>query len=235
MLSLFDQLQLPVCCLLDTALYEYGPNIPEAFRRRGDEVIPQGHLNNKRRSFFIGTEERAKVAEITALVGRHEGNPPRGWFSPWIAASDALIAILKERGYEYLLDPLGGDGPVWADGPTGPFLLIPYSQHLDDVAAATFFAAGGIQFADSVMSELEQACARPQERPSVAFITLHPYLSGQPLRLHLLRRVLLRILERKDQIWITRPNEIYSYIRHLESRIERPFSSRATVHERAMI
>jgi allantoinase len=48
LLELFDQLKLPVGVLTNTALYDYCPEVLEAFVARGDEMIGHGHTNSDR-------------------------------------------------------------------------------------------------------------------------------------------------------------------------------------------
>ena len=47
-LELFEALKLPVGALINTALYDYCPEVIEAFVKRGDELIGPGHTNSER-------------------------------------------------------------------------------------------------------------------------------------------------------------------------------------------
>src|SRR5919202_6335950 len=47
-LELFDSLALPVGALINTALYDYCPEVIEAFAKRGDELIGHAHTNSER-------------------------------------------------------------------------------------------------------------------------------------------------------------------------------------------
>src|SRR5213596_1426675 len=47
-LELFDQLKLPAAAIINTALYDYCPELIEACVKRGDELVGHGHTNSER-------------------------------------------------------------------------------------------------------------------------------------------------------------------------------------------
>ena len=49
-LELFDQLKLPAAAIINTALYDYCPEVIEACVKRGDEIVGHGHTNSERQS-----------------------------------------------------------------------------------------------------------------------------------------------------------------------------------------
>ncbi|HYG55293.1 MAG TPA: polysaccharide deacetylase, partial [Burkholderiales bacterium] len=57
-LELFEQLHLPVGVLVNTALYDYCPELVEAFVKRGDELIGHGHTNSERQGEMPEDAER---------------------------------------------------------------------------------------------------------------------------------------------------------------------------------
>src|SRR5436305_15003944 len=48
MLEAFEALNLPVAALVNSALYDYAPELVAAFRRRGDEIVGHGRTNAER-------------------------------------------------------------------------------------------------------------------------------------------------------------------------------------------
>src|SRR5438034_4430664 len=49
-LELFEQLKLPAAAIINTALYDYCPELIEACVKRGDELVGHGHTNSDRQS-----------------------------------------------------------------------------------------------------------------------------------------------------------------------------------------
>ncbi len=58
----------------------------DVFRARGDEVVGHGRTNAERQGTLPEDEERALIAEATAILTREEGRAPAGWLGPWILA-----------------------------------------------------------------------------------------------------------------------------------------------------
>jgi allantoinase len=56
--ELFDSLKLPVGALINTALYDYCPEVVEAHVKRGDELIGHGHTNSERQADLSEEKER---------------------------------------------------------------------------------------------------------------------------------------------------------------------------------
>ena len=57
-LELFEALKLPAGVLLNTALYDYCPEVIEACVKRGDELIGHGHTNSERQAELSEAEEK---------------------------------------------------------------------------------------------------------------------------------------------------------------------------------
>jgi allantoinase len=216
LLALCDELQLPACGLINSTLYNACPAIPAAFRARGDEIVAHGRSNAERQSVLDETKERVLIEETTMTIARHEGAAPRGWLGPWIAESPATPDLLKEQGYEYLLDWCMDDQPVWLRTRSGPILSIPYPQEINDIPAIAVRRIGATEFADKILDNFAEMYDQATESPLVMGIALHPYIVGQPYRLRALRRALKEIANSREKIWLTRPGAINSYVRQLE-------------------
>src|SRR5512146_1227399 len=96
LLDLLDELQLPATVLLNSAMYDYAPQLVAAHRARGDEMAGHGRTNSERQSILTEHEGQRLIAESTAAIALHEGRPPRGWLSPWIAESRVTPDLLAE-------------------------------------------------------------------------------------------------------------------------------------------
>ncbi|KQO70992.1 MULTISPECIES: polysaccharide deacetylase family protein [unclassified Methylobacterium] len=207
-----DALEMPASVLVNSRLYADCPGLIEAFRARGDEIVGHGRTNAERQGDREEAEERALIAEATAVLTAQEGKPPKGWLGPWISQSHRTPDLLAEAGYSYLLDWCHDDQPTWfstRDG--GRILAVPYPQELNDIPAIVARKETGQQFADALVEAFDEMLEQARTAPLVMGIALHPYIVGQPHRLRPLRRALAHIAARRDEIWLTTAGGIAAF------------------------
>ncbi|MFC7478505.1 polysaccharide deacetylase family protein [Dankookia sp. GCM10030260] len=217
LIELLDRLSLPATVLLNSAMYDHAPQLVAAHRARGDEMAGHGRTNSERQSSLPEAEERRLIAESTAAIARHEGRPPRGWLSPWIAESRATPDLLAAAGYRYTLNWCMDDQPIWMATAAGRLLAIPYPQEVNDIPAIAVRRDGAEQFAAMVLADFEERLDQVGRDgiPQVMGIALHPYIIGQPYRLRALRGALAAIAARRDAVWITTAGAIFDHVASL--------------------
>jgi peptidoglycan/xylan/chitin deacetylase (PgdA/CDA1 family) len=206
-LDLFEDLKLPVGAIINTALYDYCPEVVEAFVRRGDELIAHGHTNAERQSDLSEEKERELLKSCRERIGKESGQIPSGWLSPWISESFHTPDLLKQAGYRYTLNWCHDDQPVQFDTRHGPLWSIPYPQELNDIPMIIARQMDGRDFADMIVDNFDEMLRQSKEQPLVMGIALHPYLVGQPYRLLHLRRALKHVAKAK-KAWMTTPVRI---------------------------
>jgi allantoinase len=217
-LELFERLALPVGALVNTALYDYCPEVVAAFVRRGDELIGHGHTNSDHQGTLAEAQERALLEYCRARIARESGQAPQGWLSPWIAESPVTPDLLAETGYRYTLNWCHDDQPVRFATRSGATLWsIPYPQELNDVPMIVARQMDGRDFADLIVDNFDEMLDQCEAQPLVMGIALHPYVVGQPYRLRHLRRALEHIVNRRDRVWFTTPGRICGYVDALGS------------------
>ncbi len=213
LMDLFDALEVPVSVIANSAMYAYAPELMDAVRARGCDVIGHGRSNAERQSVLGPGAEADLIAEATAVLTAAEGRPPEGWLSPWISESGQTPDLLAEAGYGYTLNWCMDDQPVWLRTRGGRILSIPYPQEINDIPAIVARKDSGPAFADMIIDNFDEMLDQAEDQALVMGIALHPYLVGQPHRLRHLRRALQHITARRDQIWLTRCTDIYAYCR----------------------
>lgn len=213
MLQLFGDLALPASVLVNSSLYDHCPEVMDAVRRRGDEIVGHGHTNSERQGILSEDHERKVIADATRIIRAHEGRTPEGWLGPWISESHITPDLLAEAGYTYLLDWCMDDQPVWMktrDG--GRILSVPYPQEINDIPSIVARKDSASQFADMIIGNFDEMNDQSRYQPLVMGIALHPYIVGQPYRLRELRRALAHIARRRDDIWFTTAGSIAGHI-----------------------
>ena len=216
-LELFDQLGLPTGAIVNTALYDYCPEVVAALVARGDEIIAHGHTNSERQGTMGEAEEKRLVVDCRDRIRTESGRAPAGWLSPWISESTVTPDLLAEAGYAYTLNWCHDDQPVpLATRGGGSIMAIPYPQELNDVPMIIARQMDGKDFADMIIDNYTEMLRQSSAQPLVMGIALHPYIVGQPYRLLHLRRALAHIVESR-QAWITTPGAICDYVGSLPS------------------
>lgn len=223
LLELFDDLHIPIALLVNSEIYDYCPEVVNAFRDRGDEIVAHGRTNAEQQNTLSETEEATLIAETTKIITHYEKKPPMGWLGPWIAESQHTPDLLQEAGYDYLLDWCCDDQPIWFKTRAGRILSVPYPQEINDIPAIAVRGASAAEFADMMLDNFDEMQDQSQHQSLVFGIALHPYIVGQPFRLKHLRRALKYIAQYATQgtdvIWLTHPGAIAQYVQTLPVEI----------------
>ncbi len=216
-LDLLDKLELPANHLVNSVLYDHCPDIFERIRERGDEVVGHGRTNSERQGELWEEDEARLIEEATEALTRNEGKPPKGWMAPWMSHSHVSPDLLKEAGYEYLMDWPMDDQPIWLRTRSGPILSVPYPLEVNDSPQILNRMHTAVQFKEMIVDQFEKMLEQSAAQPLVCGISTHMPVMGQPYRLRQLEEALKHIVEHKhaDKIWFTRPCDINDYIRAL--------------------
>ena len=213
LLRLFDELALPAAHNVNSLIYENHPDIMKAIRARGDEVVGHGRTNSELVAGRWEHDEARIIQEATETIARFEGQPPAGWLNGQGPQTPATIDLLKEAGYQYMMDWPCDDQPIWMSTRAGRILSVPYSLEVNDTVAAIRRRHSPREFADMVVDQFDEMVEQCVDQPLVCPIALHPFVVGQPFRMHPLRQALRHCLEHRyaDRVWFTRPGEIARY------------------------
>jgi allantoinase len=206
-LELFDSLKLPVGALINTALYDYCPEVIEAFVKRGDELIGHGHSNSARQGDLNEEDEKALLLACKEKIRKKSNFDVTGWLSPWISESFLTPDLLQETGYRYTLNWCHDDQPLQLRTRNGKLWSIPYPQELNDIPMIVARQMDGRDFADMIVDNFDEMLEQSKAQPLVMGIALHPYIVGQPYRLRHLRRALKHI-KKARRVWLTTPGTI---------------------------
>lgn len=220
LIELLDERRMPACTHMNTAMYDHCPQVPRAFRDRGDEALGHGRTNAERQAEMPESAERSMIAEVTERLTREEGRPPAGWMGPWINETWVTPDLLQEAGYQYVMDWAHDDQPTWLGTRSGGRLLaIPYARPTNDMPILQGARQSPAAWADMLIDQFDEMLAQSARQPIVYNLSLHPYLVGHAFRLKHLRRVLEHIHQHRDRVWLTRPGEINTFVRTLPAAL----------------
>ena len=212
--ELLDELKLPACHLVNTAVFDYAPDVIEPIIARGDEVIGHGRTNAERHGQWWEADEARMLAEGRSKIAAATGRAPRGWMAPWMSQSQHTPDLLQEAGYCFEMDWPCDDQPVWMKTRNGRLMSLPYSLEINDSPQILVRHHTAEDFATMIVHQFEEMLHQSSRQPLVLGIALHTMIFGQPYRLYALRKALQHILNHpeRDKVWITRPGEIYDHV-----------------------
>ena len=215
--DLFDELEINIGVIVNAANYSHNPELLDRYRKRGDEMIGHGISNGTARPIDMSFEEETEmVAEVTEIMLKADGKRPTGWLSPYLTPSQKTPDILHAAGYEYLLDwGLCDEQPFWMQVDEGEILTLPYPIELNDQPAIVGRRVSAEEYANMIIDQFDVLMELKEPHPIVFPLSLHSFIVGQPFRQKHLKRALEHICKRRDEIWITTPNEISQIYRKL--------------------
>jgi allantoinase len=213
LLDLFDELELPAAHNTNSLVYRHAPQITDAIRRRGDEIVGHGRTNAENLRGLWPDDEARLLAEVTETIRRHEGKAPRGWMGAGAYETAKTPDILKSLGYRYLMDWPMDDQPVWMRTSAGPILSVPYPIETDDAQAIIHRKYTGRDFCDMLVAQFDEMLEQSRRHPLVMNVSVHPFVFGHPYQIHWLRQALqhCRSHAGTGRVWWTRPGEIADY------------------------
>ncbi len=214
-LAMLRELNIPAEAQINTAIYEHCPDIPEALRADGHEILGHGISNSFEQGQLSEADEAAHIRAVTEYLTAAEGKAPRGWMSPWLSNSAVTPDLLQEAGYRYFMDWTSDDQPIWMRTRNGRILAMPYPIECNDTRGIVWYRYSSQEFADMIVDAFDEMLRQSVEQSLVCAISLHPFVVGRPYRLGPLRRAFAHIASHREQIWLTRPGDICAHIETL--------------------
>lgn len=212
LLELLDAFELPCAALINTELYDHCPQIPAAFRKRGDEFVGHGRTNAERQAEMNEAAEAQMIRAVAERITREEGRPPTGWMGPWVNETKITPDLLEEAGYRYVMDWAHDDQPTWLRTRSGGRILsIPYARPTNDLPLMHGAKFSPSVWVDVLIDQFDEMLEQSRRQPIIFNLSLHPYLIGHAFRLRQLRRLLDHIATRRNALWITHPGAIADY------------------------
>jgi hypothetical protein len=132
---------------------------------------------------------------------------------PWIAETMMTPDLLKEAGYDFVMDWPADDQPFWMKTRAGPLLSVPYPIEINDSPTMLSRAQPATDFRQMIIDQFDVMLEQSREQPLVFGISLHTFVAGQPFRLRQIERALEYVVNHAafDRVWVTLPGEIARY------------------------
>jgi peptidoglycan/xylan/chitin deacetylase (PgdA/CDA1 family) len=206
MLDLFDKHDIRVSSFMIGDAVDKHPELAREIVRRGHEAA--GHGRRWEPQYVFEPEaERAWIADGADSIERVTGSRPRGYNNYWIRGSVHTLEILQQLGFAYHIDDLSADEPFIQELPGGPFVTVPYTVHMNDIASFEFASFSPADYERQLHDEFEQLYEEGATRRRMMSISLHDRISGHASRVRSLDRI-LTVLGKYPDVWWARRDEI---------------------------
>ena len=114
------------------------------------------------------------------------------------------------EGIKYLCDWCNDDQPYVMNVRKGNLISVPYAQELADIPAFIIHHMSPQEFYQAIRDQFDVLYEEGAKSGRVMAISLHPFITGQPLRIRYLDSALEYISNHKD-IWFTTGSEIANW------------------------
>ena len=135
-------------------------------------------------------DETEWIGQTRAAFDR-AGLSPRAWMSPARQQSFDTLDLIAAAGFDVCLDWEQDTAPVAMRTASGPVWAVPLSNELDDRQLMIDRRQSEDEWATQLLDAAAYMTTEASQRGGQALgFTLTPYVSGQPFRIHAMRRVL---------------------------------------------
>ena len=206
MLELFDKHAIKVTSFMIGQAVEKHPELAAEIVNRGHEAAAHGrHWENQ---YLLDPDaERQWILDSVNAIDRATGTRPRGYNSYWMRGSVHTLEILQQLHFTYHIDDLSADEPFIQQLPRGPFVTVPYTVHMNDIASFDFAHFSPSDYEQQLTDEFEQLYEEGATRRRMMSLSLHDRISGHGSRVRALDRFLSAVRLRPD-VWWARRDEI---------------------------
>jgi peptidoglycan/xylan/chitin deacetylase (PgdA/CDA1 family) len=209
LMNLLDEFSAKGSFYVPGSIAEQYPHLLPELVERGHEVGFHGYYHE--RVDELSDDENATVLDkAIAIFEKQLGFVPTGYRSPAWEMTPKLFELLQEREFSYDSSLMSFDHPYSVNGLTE----VPVQWLLDD-AIYFRYTAGPRDLCypaapDAVLQSWIEEFEGMREYHGLFMITVHPWLSGRPQRLRMLRK-LFRHIAQYDDVWWTTAQQVADY------------------------
>jgi peptidoglycan/xylan/chitin deacetylase (PgdA/CDA1 family) len=223
MLDLFDKHEVKVTSFMIGEAVDKAPELAREIVRRGHEAA--GHGRRWANQYRLPpNQEREWIADGVASIRRATGTRPRGYNNYWMRGSVHTLELLQELGFTYHIDDLAADEPFIQELRGAPFVTVPYTVHMNDIASFAFAGFNPQAYEQQLHDEFDQLYEEGATRRRMMSISLHDRISGHASRVRVLDRFLTWARQRRG-VWWTRRDQIADWALatpDVTARVDRP-------------
>jgi peptidoglycan/xylan/chitin deacetylase (PgdA/CDA1 family) len=211
LLDLFDKHGIKVTSFMIGQAVDKHPELAAEIVRRGHEAAAHGR-RWEYQYLLDPDEERAWIVDGVHSIQNATGSTPQGYNNYWMRGSVHTLELLQQLGFTYHIDDLSADEPFIQQINGAPFVTVPYTVHLNDIASFDFAGFSPADYEQQLSDEFEQLYDEGASRRRMMSISLHDRISGHASRVRPLDRF-LTWARRQPHVWWARRDEIADWAR----------------------
>jgi len=209
LLDMFDRRRIKVSSFLSGKGLERAPALAKEIADRGHECAAHGVTHTQQ--FHLGREDERKfIQDGVDIVARLTGQHPVGYNTQGVWRSANTISILQEMGFLYHIDDLSRDEPFIAAVNGKPFVIMPYTRHLNDLQHYVLNPGSVEGYERTLNEEFEALYAEAESRRRMMVISFHDRLA-RPARVRIVEKFIEHAQSQKG-VWFARKDELARFV-----------------------
>ncbi len=199
-IKLIRNKNIPASGFLNASIVDDYPAVAEEIKKANWEIVGHG-MHQK--SIQAELDENKLIKNCLDKLENFYGYRPLGWLGPGLRETDITPDILKKEGIEYVCDWVIDDLPRWMDTKYGKIICMPYTLEINDSPMYVIQNQTSNDYFKRVEDTLETFEKETDQNPRILTIATHPHLIGVPHRIGALEKIIDKLKNRNDTIFMT--------------------------------
>jgi peptidoglycan/xylan/chitin deacetylase (PgdA/CDA1 family) len=219
LLDMFDRRHIKVTSFLAAKGLEMRPELAKEIAQRGHEVAAHG-LTHTQQFQMDREDERKFIQAGVDLVQQITGQHPVGYNTQGVWRSANTISILQEMGFLYHIDDFSRDEPFIAQVNGKPFVIMPYTRHLNDLQHYALSNGDVVGYDRTLREEFEQLYAEAETQRRMMVLSFHDRLA-RPARVRVVEKF-IEYAQKQKGVWFARKDELARFTLESPNSIHEP-------------
>ncbi len=206
LLDVFDRRKIKVTSHMVGAAVDLHPALAKEIVERGHEAAGHGQTWTSQFS-MTPEEERVSYQQSIESIQRATGTRPVGFNAFWLRGTPHTLEILQSLGFTYHIDDVSRDEPFLISVRDKPFVVVPYTLHMNDIVDFEGRHFSTAMYADDLKVEFDALYAEAVTRRRMMSVSAHDRIAGRPSRARVLEEFITYaqshpgvVFMRKDEI-----------------------------------
>jgi peptidoglycan/xylan/chitin deacetylase (PgdA/CDA1 family) len=182
LLEIFDRRKIKVTSHMVGAAVDLHPALAKEIVQRGHEATGHGQTWTAQFS-MTPEEERVSYQQSIESIERATGMRPVGFNAFWLRGT-----LLQALGFIYHIDDLSRDEPFLVNVRDKPFVVVPYTLHMNDIVDYETRYFSTAMYADDLKAEFDALYAEAGTRRRMMSVSAHDRIAGRPSRAKVLEQ-----------------------------------------------
>ncbi len=198
---------------MDSSTAENYPYLVKYCLDRNYEIMAHGVAATQMITSKMSEQQEMKyIHGSIAAIKKATGSAPHGWLGPEYGESARTPKLLAEAGINYVCDWANDEQPYLMTTEAGEMVALPIMYELDDIAALWDRHVPIRRYNQLIRESFDTLYEDGAQNGRSLVLHLHPWLTGQPLRIKYIDDAIGYIAER-DKVWAATGGQITDWYR----------------------